>query len=365
MPKRSLCGPALACLLGTAAASAGAADPTPPLALGWLPSEVFDAGEGLPDTTVNDIAVLPDGEVWIATMRGLARMHGARMLAEPGGAGMADKAVLAVAATASGDLLASVEEGGVYRRHDQAWQALGTPFHDARTQRIRVFDDGGRERIFATGGGVAEWDGKRWRSLPLPAAANGHEVFDIALQAGKAGTPDILWVATFGGGLLRCPLGAACAPVAIEAPGPRTDEARSLLLQALPGQRSALWVGFHGGGVARLLDGAWTRWHAGNSGLPSDFVTDLERVSVPGAGEQIWAGTRSGLATLQAGGDWQLADPRVPQLRERVRTIAQGRHGSMPAHRELLGETRARLVAAYVWSLSHNGAQSTAQPAAK
>lgn len=34
-------------------------------------------------------------------------------------------------------------------------------------------------------------------------------------------------------------------------------------------------------------------------------------------------------------------------------TIAKGRHGTMPAHRQLLGETRARLVAAYVWSLSH------------
>jgi len=34
-------------------------------------------------------------------------------------------------------------------------------------------------------------------------------------------------------------------------------------------------------------------------------------------------------------------------------SIANGRHGVMPAHRELLGETRARLVAAYVWSLSN------------
>ena len=34
-------------------------------------------------------------------------------------------------------------------------------------------------------------------------------------------------------------------------------------------------------------------------------------------------------------------------------TIANGRHGTMPAHRALLGETRVRLVAAYVWSLSH------------
>jgi cytochrome c oxidase cbb3-type subunit 3 len=34
-------------------------------------------------------------------------------------------------------------------------------------------------------------------------------------------------------------------------------------------------------------------------------------------------------------------------------SITEGRHGVMPAHRELLGETRARLVAAYVWSLSN------------
>lgn len=34
-------------------------------------------------------------------------------------------------------------------------------------------------------------------------------------------------------------------------------------------------------------------------------------------------------------------------------SIAKGRHGSMPAHRELLGETRSRLVASYVWWLSH------------
>ncbi len=34
-------------------------------------------------------------------------------------------------------------------------------------------------------------------------------------------------------------------------------------------------------------------------------------------------------------------------------TIANGRHGSMPAWGETLGDTRARLVGAYVWSLSH------------
>jgi cytochrome c oxidase cbb3-type subunit 3 len=41
-------------------------------------------------------------------------------------------------------------------------------------------------------------------------------------------------------------------------------------------------------------------------------------------------------------------------------TITKGRHGVMPAHRELLGETRARLVASYVWSLSHKEGQAAA-----
>jgi cytochrome c oxidase cbb3-type subunit III len=33
--------------------------------------------------------------------------------------------------------------------------------------------------------------------------------------------------------------------------------------------------------------------------------------------------------------------------------IEKGRNGQMPAHKPLIGETRARLAAAYVWSLSH------------
>ncbi len=37
--------------------------------------------------------------------------------------------------------------------------------------------------------------------------------------------------------------------------------------------------------------------------------------------------------------------------------LEKGRNGVMPAHKPLLGETRARLAAAYAWSLSHGGAR--------
>lgn len=44
---------------------------------------------------------------------------------------------------------------------------------------------------------------------------------------------------------------------------------------------------------------------------------------------------------------------RLHQISE---SIENGRHGVMPPHRSLIGETRSRLAAAYVWSLSHGDA---------
>ncbi|MDX5392782.1 MAG: cytochrome-c oxidase, cbb3-type subunit III [Caulobacteraceae bacterium] len=42
--------------------------------------------------------------------------------------------------------------------------------------------------------------------------------------------------------------------------------------------------------------------------------------------------------------------------------IRNGRAGMMPAHEPIIGETRSRLVGAYVWSLSHGNEASTEAP---
>jgi len=57
--------------------------------------------------------------------------------------------------------------------------------------------------------------------------------------------------------------------------------------------------------------------------------------------------------------DYWLYGDSTAAIRE---TIVNGRHGSMPAHGPLLGETRARLVAAYVWSLSNGNAAGAGTP---
>jgi len=59
----------------------------------------------------------------------------------------------------------------------------------------------------------------------------------------------------------------------------------------------------------------------------------MQAVGAPDLTDDYWL-YGDGLATLQ-------------------QTIGQGRNGLMPAHGPILGETRARVAAAYVWSLSH------------
>jgi cytochrome c oxidase cbb3-type subunit 3 len=44
-----------------------------------------------------------------------------------------------------------------------------------------------------------------------------------------------------------------------------------------------------------------------------------------------------------------------------IATIANGRTGQMPAHKDFLGEAKSHLLAAYVWSLSHP--EATQRPA--
>jgi cytochrome c oxidase cbb3-type subunit 3 len=61
--------------------------------------------------------------------------------------------------------------------------------------------------------------------------------------------------------------------------------------------------------------------------------------------------------------DYWLYGDSTAQLSE---SIAKGRPGVMPGWRDMLGETRSRLAAAYVWSLSHPaGAATSAAPAAE
>ncbi len=320
---RAIAALLLAWLLPLAPAQARAPAPGIDLQrMGWLPSDVYSVGQGMPAPTVNAVAVLPDGEVWLGTMRGLARQSGARMVAETGPDGALEGAILDLVATPEGDLLAATDGRGVWRRRAGVWTSLGAPFGEERIQRLRAFGRGSALRVFAVGRGVAELTADRWKPVPLPDAVLSGEQFDIAFEPSAGDQQGALWVASYGSGLFRCSVPPACRPVPITVPGPRTDEVRTIAIQPFANGRSELWVGLQGGGLARYAGGQWTRWHTRNSELPSDFVSALQLVPSPTGAVDVWVGTRSGLFLLRGGDEWLPPDPRVPLLRERVRSLA-------------------------------------------
>ena len=103
-----------------------------------------------------------------------------------------------------------------------------------------------------------------------------------------------------------------------------------------------------------------------NANLQADFMASQ--------GKKLYDGVCVACHGVDGKGNQQLGAPDLTDnvwlygsstesLRE---TITNGRHGVMPAHLELLGDTRTRLVGAYVWSLSKQAGNmaATSAPAA-
>lgn len=95
--------------------------------------------------------------------------------------------------------------------------------------------------------------------------------------------------------------------------------------------------------------------------LSNDFMASQGKKLFDGVCVSCHGPGGKGIAQLGApdltDDDWMYGDSNESL----AQTIRNGRHGSMPAHGELLGDTRSRLVGAYVWSLSHGKAAAQRQ----
>lgn len=313
------------------ALAAGLAGPAPARAskidvdqIGHLPVKLFDEGHGLPDPGVTAIAPAADGHVWVGTMRGLARFNGLRMVPVPGPHDAFRGVIRDVIATPDGRIWVSATSVGVFVLEDGLWRSIGaeTGLPGTHALRLRWFADGTNYRVFATTiGGVAEWNGAAWVPRALPDLLHGVEIFDVAWVPGG---DNLLWVASFGQGLFRCEGTAACQPVVPDVPGPRFFEISSLDTWAEADASQSLWVGSYGGGVAKLRDGRWQRFHSGNGALASDYVHRLLLQDIGSAEPQVWVGLRHGAARLR-GNRWDPLGNLTPLNASRTRALAAGR----------------------------------------
>src|SRR3546814_7922206 len=102
----------------------------------------------------------------------------------------------------------------------------------------------------------------------------------------------------------------------------------------------------------------------------SDWSADVcSAVLVAVQGQRLYEGGCSACHGVDGTGNQALGAPDLTDdywmygdsTAQLTESIARGRHGVMPPWRDMLGETRSRLVGAYVWSLSHPGGE-TATP---
>ena len=263
---------AVATALGSLASSpaALALDATRPLAHATLDS--WEAGQGLPQNTVQAIAQTPDGYLWIGTQEGLVRFDGTRFT---------------------------------------LFDRRTTPEFSANSVLALLADHDGTLWVGTNGGGLLRMTGTRFEALGPREGLAGLKVQSLA-RDGRG----VLWVGTDDEGLFRQ-----------EGPGFRrvdpTGGGRFLVRTLCVDRAGVVWAGSTGGGVARLQeDGA--RVFTTREGLPNDAVIAL----APHPGGGVWVGTAGGGLARVVDGRVSTKDaPRLPT--SQISALLVDREGSL------------------------------------
>ncbi|MFN7986747.1 MAG: two-component regulator propeller domain-containing protein [Thermoanaerobaculia bacterium] len=244
------CAGAISAFLAVAlllrAPEARAFDPARPLAQATLDS--WEAGQGLPQNTVQAIAQTPDGYLWVGTQEGLARFDGSQftLFDRRTTPELAVGSVVELLADQDGTLWIGTNGGGLLREKEGRFESLG-PDQGLTGLKVAALARDGRGALWVgtEDEGLFRGEGDRFRKVALPGSDPGMTAVR-ALCVDRAG---VVWAGTPGGGVSR-----------MEDGGARNFSTRDGLpndsvvaLAAHPG--GGVWVGTAGGGVARVVDG--------------------------------------------------------------------------------------------------------------
>ena len=295
-----------------------ALDPTHDLAEYTFRS--WTSRDGLPNTTVQDLAQTRDGYLWIATLEGLVRFDGARFTTfdRSNTPALPRNDVQTILGLRNGDLLLSAYGGGLVRYDGRAFvrqsqdASLGsrtiTALEEGRGREVFVgtgtglllcgargchevrpkghpFDEGVSDLEMdaegtlwiASAQGLFRMGGNRLEAVSLPLKARS--VLSIKASDGAA-----LWVGT-DAGLVRLGDGSATLAVPTRAP------VRALLSD----RHGGLWFGA-GDRLGRLQSGR-LEWVSAAEGLSSGSVVAL----LQDREGSLWVGTTLGLTQVKHG----------------------------------------------------------------
>lgn len=286
----------------------------------------FSEGDGLPSVLINTWFQDNEGDVWVGTSGGLARIRATGFTALTKAQGLLGKSVRSVSTDPSGQLWVGLASGGLAQWRTGAFAGIPlplptTPSVDSVTvipdhaghlwigtvnhgllrmtgdQVERITTPGGfgsairtlfvdRKNQLWIGGlvNLFRYDGEQFQQFGRGEGfEDGHAIGDMAEDA--TGT---LWIGTGPGDLWKFSEGRFTRFT----PPPAWPSVRISAVR--PDTNGVVWVGTLGGGLLRFEAGQFTRYTL-DDGLPDNNISQL----LDSGDGHLWAGTYAGIFRVQ------------------------------------------------------------------
>jgi len=260
---------------------------------------VFTDKDGLPQNSVEGLAIDRKGYLWAATQDGVARYNGRTWTLLPLPDAGGNQWIKAILAASDGSLWFGRVQGKILTLKDGVWQnhaeASGVPTDQVRCLAERL--DG--TILVGTDHGVIQWNGHTWKLLEDPGGRKTGMVRSLR-EVHEPGSPPTLWIGTENG-LAR--VGSGPWRWFTKQQGLPSDEIWSLSDSREADGRTLLWAGT-GRGLAQWDGSRWVSFGP-KDGLPACVVNQIVESTSPSGGRTLWLATDEGLI-YREGGQWKV-----------------------------------------------------------
>ncbi len=300
----------------------------------------FGSPDGLQSLAVYAVETLGDGSLWIGTEAGPHRFNGSRFELVP--VPVAPPHVRAIVQTADDVIWFATRVGVVQMLPDGTMRVFneqqGLPTGTVYSLIVSDALDGQPRVIAATGGGLAVFEGERWRIVSLPVGVTN--VGLVARARPRRGASDELWVASSSGGVARWRDGT-WTDVYGAADGLIARSVEQLVVSEDATRR--LFAATSEGVFAFSDDVSGGRWQH-LAGSPA-FAYRIAIVPRGEDEEELWVGTLDGLLLRRRGAAWDSVVLRSTEPRTPIHSLAgvRGHAGGFAVYVGTFGDGLVRL----------------------
>ncbi len=269
----------------------------------------YTAKDGLPSNYICSLYETREGDLWVGTNKGLARLENGKFVGYPIVNRRSTNLVNCIAEDRSGNLWLGIQNNGIARFRDGVYtfytSADGLPRNDVRSI---ISDREGNIWVGTESGGLCRIKEKKMFTYGMTQGMPGDIVVPITEdQKGN------IWIGATCKGLVRLRDGK------ITAYGQHLGCVWSLF----PDPDGSLWIGTWGNGLIHRRDEKFTSYTM-KDGLASDTVLSIYR----DRGGTLWAGTTNGLNRIRDG-KITVYRPESGLVHKDVRFITQDHEGAL------------------------------------